>query len=824
MSDNDIYVRIITQALGAETAAAQTVDALRSVKTASEAANVSSAAFFSQTQAGSANIMQMASSVRTLSDEMGSFSGTAIQVGKNASSGMEAASEATAKFHGMTTRARTEVIVLAHEMVQGRFSRIPGSLMVLAESMGGVSLATWGVVGAVSAAAGAMGYLTERSIELDNAISKIRLGSEFANDLDLNKTKLREYIQELEKLPHVSRDDAEETVGVFARMRGASVDSVDALSRAIGLFSEAEGVKAPAAAKALVSVLEEQSITAKELQNIFPNITQAQVDNIQQTQRAGNVNQTMAEMLALVRDEMKKSVPSILDYNTAMHSTWGNWAHYLVEGKAVIGTEGEHRNMLKQATAEWEKHTAAIDADIAKLKSMPAAQPLHDQPSPIGQTRDTISEYEASFSGAQSRMLAHEAQIWQQTLAGDKLTAKERVEAQHEYFSVVRREHLASVSEFQAAERKKTEAMHQAWNEQREIAMSGYRTDLSIAQLSTDRQHDLLEQQVQEGKITEAEKLSALRDLTNQQYALTIAEAEKERDLYKDNPVQYAHYTDQVRLLKAKLAADLAAIDADIAKNNSKTAKQQSESWRSAIDEIVSAEDTLIRNVLSGRKSLASAVLASTADMVTREIELDAKYATMRAFYTTSEMAMQKQAATGGLLAHLIAEQIKTAATVTGEEARVTAKKGALAQGMEADVAAGSAQVMNNAYKAASGAYSAVAGIPYVGPILAPVAAATAFTAVAAFDTLTSAEGGQWYVNGGFYQLHPQESVLPASIANPMRQFFTNGGGSDSGGGDTHIHIHATDARSVKNLIENNSDAVVSAFSKARRNGNRGTR
>lgn len=59
-----------------------------------------------------------------------------------------------------SSRARSEVIVLAHEFTQGRFSRIPGSLMVLMEytnaaslaftGMGVVALATIATVGAVA--------------------------------------------------------------------------------------------------------------------------------------------------------------------------------------------------------------------------------------------------------------------------------------------------------------------------------------------------------------------------------------------------------------------------------------------------------------------------------------------------------------------------------------------------------------------------------------------------------------------------------------------------------------------------------------------------
>ncbi len=48
------------------------------------------------------------------------------------------------------------------------------------------------------------------------------------------------------------------------------------------------------------------------------------------------------------------------------------------------------------------------------------------------------------------------------------------------------------------------------------------------------------------------------------------------------------------------------------------------------------------------------------------------------------------------------------------------------------------AELLSRSAQAAAGAYSAVAGIPVVGPVLAPIAAATAFGAVAAFDSPNS--------------------------------------------------------------------------------------
>lgn len=83
------------------------------------------------------------------------------------------------------------------------------------------------------------------------------------------------------------------------------------------------------------------------------------------------------------------------------------------------------------------------------------------------------------------------------------------------------------------------------------------------------------------------------------------------------------------------------------------------------------------------------------------------------------------------------------------------------------------------AEQSAGAAYKAVAGIPVVGPVLAPAAAAAAFVAVMAF----SAAGGMDnvpYDNAPFL-LHKNEMVLSAPIAEGMRSIIANGGAAGEG-------------------------------------------
>jgi hypothetical protein len=103
-----------------------------------------------------------------------------------------------------------------------------------------------------------------------------------------------------------------------------------------------------------------------------------------------------------------------------------------------------------------------------------------------------------------------------------------------------------------------------------------------------------------------------------------------------------------------------------------------------------------------------------------------------------------------------------TAAEQARNISRLASKTATQAPGKAEDVATGSAEISGYSANAHGGAYSAVTGIPIIGPALAPVAAATACAAVMAYGVL-SASGGLEIGAGvnPLVQLHENERILP---------------------------------------------------------------
>jgi hypothetical protein len=112
-------------------------------------------------------------------------------------------------------------------------------------------------------------------------------------------------------------------------------------------------------------------------------------------------------------------------------------------------------------------------------------------------------------------------------------------------------------------------------------------------------------------------------------------------------------------------------------------------------------------------------------------------------------------------------------------------------------------QIFSSASVAAAAAAASAAQVPYIGWILAPLAAASVYAAAIAFP---SAEGGYDIPSGmnPMTQLHEREMVLPAPIADTIRgmvELGLSGGGSGRGGGDVHLHLQSWDTTDVKRWI-----------------------
>jgi hypothetical protein len=181
--------------------------------------------------------------------------------------------------------------------------------------------------------------------------------------------------------------------------------------------------------------------------------------------------------------------------------------------------------------------------------------------------------------------------------------------------------------------------------------------------------------------------------------------------------------------------------------------------------------------------------------------------------------------------AFIAKELAQTQAAITGVATRTSAEAAGAATTTGISATTSLQQIGHSAAVAAAGAYAAIAKIPYVGPVLAPLAAAAALAGVIALGkSIFSAEGGMGQVpyDGAMFELHKDEMVLPANLATPMRSMLQGGaanGNAPSAANDpsvTHNHyydIKGMDGQDVHRVLMRHHASVAQAAKKAFRNG-----
>ncbi len=135
--------------------------------------------------------------------------------------------------------------------------------------------------------------------------------------------------------------------------------------------------------------------------------------------------------------------------------------------------------------------------------------------------------------------------------------------------------------------------------------------------------------------------------------------------------------------------------------------------------------------------------------------------------------------------AAIASTETEVAAVETGAVAKIAADEGASGASIAATAASAIANIAAKAWEVAASVYSALAGIPYVGPFLAPVAAIAATAVVLGFiGRIASSEGGEYKVGEDRLNfVHKNETILPAPFAEGLRRMIDS---SNTAGNEGH--------------------------------------
>lgn len=310
----------------------------------------------------------------------------------------------------------------------------------------------------------------------------------------------------------------------------------------------------------------------------------------------------------------------------------------------------------------------------------------------------------------------------------------------------------------------------------------------SLSELELDRER--IKSQQAMGEISNMQSLQALQKLAEDEYQIELKSEQDKADLIRNDEVAKQAAYDKLAAMAEKHRLDMNKI-------TSQMAIEQKAQWDKIFEPISSAFEKTVDGIIQGTMTMKQGL-----SNLFKSIALE---------FTNMGVKM--------LVQWVSNEARKTFATTAGVSARTAAETAGAAQSASVGGMASIKSIMNSAYEVMASVYKSLAGIPVVGPVLAPIAAAGAFATVAGYaGSVMSAEGGYDIPAGinPLTQLHEKEMVLPKAQAEAVRS-MADGGGS---GGAIHLHVNAIDAKSVERLFKDNGHHLAAALKQQVRNFN----
>lgn len=661
----------------------------------------------------------------------------------------------TDKLSFATAGATREFIVLGHEALTGNFSRIPGSLMVLAERTGGLHTLVEGVTAATVGWAAAVGLALygvyewiaagERLAEVQNTV---RGAMELNNQsLSYNADAVEQGVTRLRLFADVNAETAEKIAVAFARAGGLSVDLKQKLVDMVGDYAAATGRDAPKAAEDLIKMFADPARGAKELAATFQGVlTPAQLEQVETLGRNGQA----LEAQGVLFDALGEKIDGFrVNHLTPLQKSYEELENIFVKlGAAGQLKPGQSWDDKPGAAPRGGANDAAAEQERQNElnRTLMAGYQIEQQSGLLVARKNALLERQADLVKAASAAASR----------GDSQTAQRFRDDAAEVQQQINALKAKGQSAAEAAARK-------AHQEEMQLAREGVSFEQQMGRLAIADARSVLDHKVALGAVSNRQKFEQLQKLALDEYTLESEALLRESRLAGLSVVEKQKVDDQMLLLHRKYLNQKDALT-----------RQSALAERQQFAQVFQGMDRAFTQSING-------ILQGTQ---------------------TWKQAM------GGLFTGVL--------SVFVDMAEKMVSKWLEAQLLNAvyGKAAAAGTIATDAAQAGAGAYAATAVIPYVGPVLAPAAAATAYANTMAFQGLASFAVGAWELPGDqVARVHQGEMIVPKPFADSVRE---NGG---LGGGDTY-HIHAVDARSFVRMLKSNSAAITSIVGGGVRNFN----
>jgi len=300
------------------------------------------------------------------------------------------------------------------------------------------------------------------------------------------------------------------------------------------------------------------------------------------------------------------------------------------------------------------------------------------------------------------------------------------------------------------------------------------------------------------GMITRARLLEIQRGYLLEKMQLELASADDEVKLYQADTVEYEKALAKKKAIERKYSGQLS-------QNKNDQTVEQHKPQTNALNSAQSSFETNFTSMLTKAQSFRQAMAGISKSVGQTMVQ---------------EMVHKVYTAWVAGWAQKLAQHLGFLSVEQGQEASAAATGALEKKGIAFS------EIMANAGIAASGAYAAIAAIPYVGPALAPEAAAIAFAGASSYGASVFSASQGFDIPRGMNpmtQLHEEEMVIPAKYANGLRDMINSSAGQSGSGDAFHLHLSAAymDRQGISRFFMDNNKHVVSALKQAVRDGKR---
>lgn len=335
-------------------------------------------------------VQEEAGAAQSALDKLTSSAATgATALGGHAGESKEAAA-ALDIFSGATTRAKTELIVLAHELSQGNTKRFGGSLMVLAEQLHlseAIFSTTTLLIVALAAPVLALGLAFLRASEDESAFNQaIETGGNFAG---VTADQFEAMVESVAGLTDGKFAQARSVLDGLVQSGQFSSVSLGAVATAIVKVSDVSGKSVDQVTADFAKMSNGVADWAQKANDSYHFLTLAQYEEIATLEKQGNMQQAAAEAANLLTQRLVESQGPVNGYidgwkkiGESINSAWNSfkqWAGADTIGSQITAQQKivdqlQHEVQVQPLGVDPAALAAQLDREQKKLQALQQTQ------------------------------------------------------------------------------------------------------------------------------------------------------------------------------------------------------------------------------------------------------------------------------------------------------------------------------------------------------------------------------------------------------------------------------------------------------------------